>query len=95
MISWVIDQSQPKMHWTIRYKLYENIYVLYIVCNCCLHIAEYFYMERITFVKTSLLPSKNDEFHEDAHFFFIKNYLFLKKLPIVIYKKLDAPNSDL
>ena len=29
---------------------------------------EYFYMERITFVKTSLLPSKNDEFHENVHF---------------------------
>ena len=29
-------------------------------------------------------------------FFFIKKYLFLlKKMPIVIYKKLDAPNSDL
>ena len=29
---------------------------------------EYFYMERVTFVKTSLLPSKNDEFRENAHF---------------------------
>ena len=26
---------------------------------------------------TSLLPSKNDEFQENAHFFFIKSYLFL------------------
>ena len=41
---------------------------MYIVWNCCL-----------PFVKTSLLPSKNDEFHENAHFFF-------KKMPIVIYK---------
>ncbi len=40
---------------------------MYIVWNCCLPIAD-FYMERITFVKTSLLPSKNDEFHENAHF---------------------------
>ena len=29
---------------------------------------EYFYMEWVTFVKTSLLPLENDEFHENAHF---------------------------
>ena len=53
----------------------------------------------ITFVKTSLLPSKNDEFHENAHFFYKKLPLFIKNCPllfiknsmlqIVIYKKLN------
>ena len=28
-------------------------------------------------------------------FFYKKNTSFYKKMPIVIYKKLDAPNSDL
>ena len=47
-----------------------------------------------------LLPSKNDEFHENAHFFFYKKLpLFIKNCPllfiknlmlqIVIYKKLN------
>ena len=45
---------------------------MYIVWNCCLPIADF----ETTGVKTSLLPSKNDEFHENAHFL-KKNYLFL------------------
>ena len=40
---------------------------------------EYFYMERVTFVKTSFLPSKNDEFRESAHFL-LKTTSFYKKL---------------
>ena len=29
---------------------------------------EYFYIEWVTFVKTSRLASENDKFHENAHF---------------------------
>ena len=49
---------------------------------------EYFYMERVTFVKTSLLPSKNDEFRENAHFFYKKLPLFIKNSILHTYKKL-------
>ena len=38
-------------------------------------------------VKTSLLPSKNDEFHENAHFFFYKKLpLFIKNCPLLFIK---------
>ena len=56
---------------------------MYIVWNCCL-----------TFVKTSLLPSKNDDFHENAHFL-LKNYPFYKKNSILhTYKKTQTSNMS-
>ena len=51
-------------------------------------------MERVTFVKTSLLPSKNDEFRENAHFFIKKLPLFIKNSILHIYKKTQTSNMS-
>ena len=57
---------------------------------------EYFYMERVTFVKTSLLPSINDEFCENAHFLKKKKLsLYIKKTQFCIFiKKTQTSNMS-
>ena len=48
-----------------------------------------FYFKIVVFYEAGIFIKK-------YRFFFIENRLdFIKKLPIVIYKKLNAPNSDL
>ena len=63
-IAWILGRkSQQEKRTLLTFQIgimWESQYLFQTI--------EYFYMERITFVKTSLLPSKNDEFHENAHF---------------------------
>ena len=45
-----------------------RIWVHFIETIETIETIEYFYMERLTSVKTSLLRSKNNEFHGNSHF---------------------------
>ena len=45
-------------------------------------------MERITFVKASLLPSKNDGFHENAHLLYKTTSFYKKNSILHTFKKL-------
>ena len=63
---------------------------MYIVWNCCLPIADF----DTTLLKPVFYLQKMMNFMK-MRTFYKKLPFFYKKLPIVIYKKLNAPNSDL
>ena len=63
-IAWILGRkSQQEKRTLLTFQMgimWESQYLFQTI--------EYFYMERITFLKTSLLPSKSDEFNENARF---------------------------